>query len=67
MSCGLQTAERTKFSDLTRSGAIVQSWGGQGTAPGQFHAPHMLAADTAGNLYVAEILNKRLQKNARTP
>ena len=50
---------------LDKQGAVVQSWGGQGTAPGQFQMPHMLACDAVGNLYVAEVNGKRLQKLLR--
>jgi DNA-binding beta-propeller fold protein YncE len=46
-------------------GVVVQSWGGEGHAPGQFQMPHMLAVDTDGNLLVAEITGKRLQKLMR--
>ena len=52
---------------LDGTGKVVQSWGKKGSALGEFDAPHMLAADAAGNLYIAEILNKRLQKLARKP
>lgn len=50
---------------LDRQGKVMQSWGAQGTAPGQFDLPHMLATDDAGNLYVAEITGQRVQKLIR--
>ena len=56
-----------KLLRLDHSGAVTQFFGGPGSGPGQFDVPHMLASDEAGNLYVAEILNKRLQKLARLP
>ncbi|MCH2203583.1 MAG: peptidyl-alpha-hydroxyglycine alpha-amidating lyase family protein [Fuerstiella sp.] len=56
-----------KLLRLGQSGAVLQSWGGPGNGLGEFDVPHMLAADEAGNLYVAEILNKRLQKLTRIP
>jgi len=50
---------------LNSAGQVVNSWGKKGTAPGQFDLPHMLTADADGNLYVTEILSKRLQKLRR--
>lgn len=37
------------------------TWGGEGTAPGQFRLPHALALDSAGRLYVADRSNVRVQ------
>lgn len=51
-----------KVLRLDASGKVQQSWGEKGTAPGAFDLPHMLAFDPAGNLYVAEINGKRLQR-----
>jgi DNA-binding beta-propeller fold protein YncE len=51
-----------KILRLNDSGHVVQRWGGKGTAPGQFNLPHMLCFDNAGNLYVAEVNGKRLQR-----
>jgi DNA-binding beta-propeller fold protein YncE len=50
---------------LDGAGKVVSSWGGEGTAAGQFQLPHMLATDAAGNLYVAEVGGKRIQKLRR--
>lgn len=36
--------------------------GGKGTAPGQFLGPHLIATDSKGNLYVAEVQGRRLQR-----
>ena len=42
---------------------IVYQFGTRGTAPGQFQGVHMLATDSKGNLYVAEVApGARLQK-----
>jgi len=54
-----------KVLQLDDHGKIVASWGESGSEPGQFNLPHMLAADSDGNLYIAEVKNKRFQKLAR--
>ncbi|HST29827.1 MAG TPA: hypothetical protein VLK27_03190 [Chthoniobacterales bacterium] len=36
--------------------------GGQGTANGQFNSPHGIAADSAGNIYVSDTGNGRIEK-----
>ena len=51
-----------KILRLNESGCVLQTWGGKGTAPGQFNLPHMLCFDNSGNLYVAEVNGKRLQR-----
>jgi DNA-binding beta-propeller fold protein YncE len=35
---------------------------GKGAAPGQFNGPHLIATDSKGNLYVAEVQGRRLQR-----
>lgn len=52
---------------LDAHGKVVGKWGRKGKRPGEFSLPHMLAADAAGNLYIAEVGNKRLQKLTRKP
>ena len=54
-----------KVLQLDDHGKVVRSWGQEGTKPGQFQLPHMLAADARGNLYVGEIKGKRFQKLIR--
>lgn len=44
------------------AGKVQQRWGMKGLAPGEFNLPHMLAFDSAGNLFVAEVGNLRFQK-----
>ncbi|TAK26291.1 MAG: hypothetical protein EPO26_00310 [Chloroflexota bacterium] len=41
---------------------FVRRWGGPGSAPGQFDQPAGLALDSAGNVYVVEVGNNRVQK-----
>jgi len=40
----------------------VAAFGGRGTAPGQFIGPHLMATDSKGVLYVAEVQGRRLQR-----
>ncbi|WP_298864418.1 hypothetical protein [uncultured Gimesia sp.] len=54
-----------KVLQLNSSGKVINSWGRKGAGPGEFNLPHMLAADTAGNLYIAEISGRRFQKLKR--
>jgi DNA-binding beta-propeller fold protein YncE len=39
----------------------VQEWGAFGIAPGQFHTPHVIAADGESRLYVSDRENDRIQ------
>ncbi|WP_397571855.1 peptidyl-alpha-hydroxyglycine alpha-amidating lyase family protein [Schlesneria sp. T3-172] len=50
---------------LDDQGKVVRRWGREGKSTGQFQMPHMLTFDASGNLYVAEINGKRLQKFIR--
>lgn len=47
---------------LDASGKVQQRWGQKGQALGEFNLPHMLAFDSVGNLFVAEVGNLRFQK-----
>ena len=42
-------------------GTLKTSWGAPGKGPGQFHLPHSIALDDAGNLLVADRANRRIQ------
>ncbi len=50
-----------KVLQLNSTGKVINGWGRKGKGPGEFNLPHMLAADTAGNLHIAEIGGRRLQ------
>ena len=54
-----------KVLQLNGSGKVVNSWGRKGDAPGEFDLPHMLTADSAGNLFITEIGGRRIQKLKR--
>jgi len=47
------------------TGEVVSRFGQEGSGPGQFQLPHMLAVDGKKSLYVVEIKGKRLQKLVR--
>ncbi|HLK49960.1 MAG TPA: peptidyl-alpha-hydroxyglycine alpha-amidating lyase family protein [Bryobacteraceae bacterium] len=44
-----------------KNGAFIKSWGGHGTAPGQFDVAHGVAIDAKGQLWVADRENQRIQ------
>ena len=47
---------------FTSSGAYLTQWGTYGSGPGQFNDPAGIAVDGAGNIYVSEQENFRVQK-----
>jgi DNA-binding beta-propeller fold protein YncE len=55
---GETNARIVKFS---KDGKFIKAWGKKGSAPGEFDAPHSLAMDSAGRLFVADRLNSRIQ------
>jgi len=42
----------------SKEGRLLKTWGSKGTGPGEFNTPHAIV------VYVAEILNWRVQKFA---
>jgi tripartite motif-containing protein 71 len=48
-----------KFSE---TGEYLSGFGEEGTKPGQFYAPHGLAIDSRGSLYIVDSFNHRIQK-----
>jgi sugar lactone lactonase YvrE len=44
-----------------RDGRFIKQWGGHGSGPGQLEAPHTLAMDSAGRLFVGDRGNNRVQ------
>jgi sugar lactone lactonase YvrE len=55
---GPTNARIVKFD---KNGKFIKTWGDHGTGPGQFDAPHGLALDSSGKLYVADRSNSRIQ------
>jgi DNA-binding beta-propeller fold protein YncE len=46
---------------FTKEGNFVKTWGQTGSAQGQFNQIRGIASDAAGNIYVADAGNKRIQ------
>jgi DNA-binding beta-propeller fold protein YncE len=55
---GNTNARIVKFD---KDGKFIKTWGKRGSAPGEFDAPHGLAMDSAGRLFVADRSNSRIQ------
>jgi phage tail-like protein len=53
--------DRIQIFDL-ETFQLVEIWGNSGSAPGQFSNPWTLAGDPAGNIYVVDYGNQRVQK-----
>ncbi len=47
---------------LNSEGKALNHWGEEGTAPGRFSLPHAVCIDSRGDIYVAEVNGKRVQK-----
>src|SRR5690242_17955061 len=50
-----------RVAKYDKNGDWVASYGEHGSGPLQFNTPHSIAADAAGNLYVADRGNRRVQ------
>jgi DNA-binding beta-propeller fold protein YncE len=46
---------------LDKHGRWLKAWGERGTKPGEFNILHSIASDNAGNIYVADRSNRRIQ------
>ena len=42
-------------------GRFIKTWGGEGSAPGQFRVPHSVVMTADGHLFVADRSNQRIQ------
>jgi sugar lactone lactonase YvrE len=55
---GDSNARVVKFS---QDGTFIKTWGTSGRGPGEFEAPHALAMDASGRLFVGDRGNSRVQ------
>jgi len=51
----------SRIAKVDKDGNWLKSWGEPGNKPGQFDTPHSIAVDAAGNIYVADRGNRRIQ------
>jgi hypothetical protein len=51
----------SRIAKIDKDGNWIKSWGEPGSGPGQFNTPHSIATDDAGNVYVADRGNGRIQ------
>jgi DNA-binding beta-propeller fold protein YncE len=51
----------SRIAKIDKDGNWIKSWGEPGAGPGQFSVPHSIATDDAGNVYVADRGNGRIQ------
>ncbi|HZY61524.1 MAG TPA: peptidyl-alpha-hydroxyglycine alpha-amidating lyase family protein [Edaphobacter sp.] len=51
----------SRVAKVDKNGRWLMSFGEPGSGPGQFNTPHSIAADAAGNIYVADRGNRRIQ------
>jgi hypothetical protein len=58
VSDGYGNARVHKYS---AAGELARSWGAPGAGPGEFNVPHNIGCDSAGNVYVADRENHRIQ------
>ncbi len=52
---------------FTTGGTYLTQWGSVGTGNGQFYNPYGIGFDAAGNVYVADTFNHRIQKFVIAP
>ncbi|MFI5372623.1 MAG: hypothetical protein ACHQ52_13790 [Candidatus Eisenbacteria bacterium] len=52
---------------FTGTGTYLTQWGSNGSGEGQFNIPLGLATDAAGNVYVSDNGNNRVQKFGPSP
>ncbi len=50
-----------RIAKFDKNGEFIKSWGATGSENGQFNTAHSIAVDSRGNVYVADMGNKRIQ------
>lgn len=51
----------SRVAKFDKNGNWIKSWGTRGSDHGEFNTPHSIAADSQGNIYVADRFNRRIQ------
>jgi hypothetical protein len=51
----------SRVAKADKNGLWLKSWGDRGNKEGELNTPHSIAADAAGNVYVADRGNRRIQ------
>lgn len=54
-------AGNNRISKFSKDGHFLKSWGEKGSGPGEFNAPHTIAIDSQGRLFVGDRNNNRIQ------
>jgi streptogramin lyase len=50
-----------RISKFSKDGKFIKMWGKKGNGPGEFFAPHTIAIDSRGRLFVGDRSNNRIQ------
>jgi DNA-binding beta-propeller fold protein YncE len=58
---GHDAGTNARIVKFTKDGKFIKTWGKKGMGPGEFDAPHALALDSKGRLFVADRGNSRIQ------
>ncbi len=56
-----------EFAKVDMDGNVLGAIGSPGTGNGQFGEAHALTMDAAGNAYIPDVINRRVQKFAKEP
>jgi DNA-binding beta-propeller fold protein YncE len=51
----------SRIAKFDKNGVFLKSWGWKGKGTGEFDTPQSIATDARGNVYVADMGNKRIQ------
>ncbi len=54
-------APSNRISKFSKDGKFIKAWGKTGAGPGELNAPHTIAMDSQGRLFVGDRSNNRIQ------